>query len=155
MAPFRRLLLLALPLSLLSAAGARADQDKPSSAPGITRDDQREERFYNFDQGRQSGGGFTDPSDLIRKLQNARNLQHATDPAKTVDAALEDFSWPDEAPPEEEQQPGEEELPASEETESEAEEGEEEEEETEEEEEEEEEPTGEQDEDAHTRPSPL
>ena len=134
-------MLLALPLSLLSATGAQADEDKPSSAPGITREDQREERFYNFDQGRQSGGGFTDPSDLIRKLQNARNLQHATDPAKTVDAALEDFSWPDEAPPEEEQT-GEEELPVSEETES-------------EEAEEEEEPTGEQDEDAHTRPSPL
>ena len=96
MAPLRRLMLLALPVSLLSAPVARGEGDTPSSSPGITRDDQREERFYNFDNGRQSGGGFKDPSDLIRKLQSARNLQRATEPTDTLDAALEDFAWPDE-----------------------------------------------------------
>ena len=99
----RRFMLLALPASLLGAPVVRGDEDTSSSAPGITREDQREERFYNFDQGRQSGGGFTDPSDLIRKLQKARSLQYATDPEETMDAALEDFLWPDESPPEEEQ----------------------------------------------------
>lgn len=90
----KRLMLLALPVSLLGAPMARGDTS--SSSPGITRDDQREERFYNFDNGRQSGGGFKDPSDLIRKLQGARNLQRATEPTDSLDAALEDFAWPDE-----------------------------------------------------------
>ena len=94
MAPWKRLMLLPLSASLLSAPMARGDV--PPSAPGITRDDQREERFYNFDNGRQSGGGFRDPSDLIRRLQAARNLQRATEPTDTLDAALEDFTWPDE-----------------------------------------------------------
>ncbi|KKZ15450.1 MAG: hypothetical protein TH68_00170 [Candidatus Synechococcus spongiarum 142] len=96
-------MLFVVPVSLLSATVARGNDT--SSAPGITQEDQREERFYNFDHGRQSGGGFTDPSDLIQKLQNARNLQHATDPDDTLDAALEDFAWPDEheVPPEGEQ----------------------------------------------------
>ena len=103
MVRLKRLMLLALPVSLLSAPMARGDTSSPSS--GITRDDQREERFYNFDNGRQSGGGFKDPSDLIRKLQSARNLQRATEPTDTLDAALEDFVWPDEqgASPEGEQ----------------------------------------------------
>jgi len=105
---FRRLILLALPVSLLSATMARGNESSSSSAPGITREDQREERFYNFDNGRQSGGGFKDPSDLIRRLRNTRNLQYATDPAKTVDAALEDFVWPDESPPEEDSEKSEE-----------------------------------------------
>lgn len=104
MARLRLLMLLALPVSLLNAPAARGDTS--SSAPGITREDQREERFYNFDHGRQSGGGFTDPSDLIQKLQNARNLQHAADPAEIMDAALEEFTWPEESPPEEEQSTG-------------------------------------------------
>ena len=94
MTRWKRLMLLALPASLLSAPVARGDT--PSSSPGITRDDQREERFYNFDNGRQSGGGFKDPSDLIRRLQGARNLQRATEPTDTLDAALENFTWPDE-----------------------------------------------------------
>lgn len=103
MVRLKRLMLLALPVSLLSTTMARGDT--PSSSPGITQDDQREERFYNFDNGRQSGGNFKDPSDLIRKLQSARNLQRATDPTDTLDAALEDFVWPDEhgSPPEGEQ----------------------------------------------------
>ena len=112
MVRFRRLILLALPVSLLSATMARGNESSSSSAPGITREDQREdqreERFYNFDNGRQSGGGFKDPSDLIRRLRNTRNLQYATDPAKTVDAALEDFVWPDESPPEEDSEKSEE-----------------------------------------------
>ena len=87
-------MLLALPTPLLGAPMALGDPS--SSSPGITRDDQREERFYNFDNGRQSGGGFKDPSDLIRRLQGARNLQRATEPTDTLDAALEDFTWPDE-----------------------------------------------------------
>lgn len=87
-------MLLALPTSLLSAPMARGDT--PSSSPGITRDDQREERFYNFDNGRQSGGGFKDPSDLIRRLQGARNLQRATEPTDALDTALDSFTWPDE-----------------------------------------------------------
>ena len=94
MARFRLLLLLAAPVSLLNAPAARGDTS--SSAPGITREDQREERFYNFDQGRQSGGGFTDPSDLIQKLQKARNLQYATEPEEAIDAGLEEFAWPEE-----------------------------------------------------------
>lgn len=94
MARFRLLLLLAAPVSLLNVPGARGDTS--SSAPGITREDQREERFYNFDQGRQSGGGFTDPSDLIQKLQKARNLQYATEPGEAIDAGLEEFAWPEE-----------------------------------------------------------
>ncbi|KKZ10407.1 MAG: hypothetical protein TQ37_08720 [Candidatus Synechococcus spongiarum 15L] len=108
MVRFRRLILLALPVSLLSATMARGNESSSSSTPGITREDQREERFYNFDNGRQSGGGFKDPSDLIRRLRNTRNLQYATDPAKTVDAALEDFVWPDESPPEEDSENSEE-----------------------------------------------
>ena len=55
MARWKRLMLLALPASLLSVPMARADTS--SSSTGITRDDQREERFYNFDNGRQSGRG--------------------------------------------------------------------------------------------------
>lgn len=94
MARWKRLMLLALPASLLSVPMARADTS--SSSTGITRDDQREERFYNFDNGRQSGGGFKDPSDLIRRLQSARNLQRATEPTDSLDAALEDFTWPEE-----------------------------------------------------------
>jgi len=94
MARFRLLLLLAVPVSLLNAPAAWGDTS--SSAPGITREDQREERFYNFDQGRQSGGGFTDPSDLIQKLQKARNLQYATEPEEAIDAGLEEFTWPEE-----------------------------------------------------------
>lgn len=94
MTRWKRLMLLALPASLLSAPVARGDTS--SSSPGITREDQREERFYNFDNGRQSGGGFKDPSDLIRRLQGARNLQRATEPTDTLDAALENFTWPDE-----------------------------------------------------------
>ncbi|HBP53687.1 MAG TPA: hypothetical protein DD643_04785 [Synechococcus sp. UBA8638] len=94
MARFRLLMLLILPVSLLNAPAARGDTS--SSAPGITREDQREERFYNFDQGRQSGGGFTDPSDLIQELQKARNLQYATEPEDAIDAGLEDFTWPEE-----------------------------------------------------------
>ena len=101
MVRLKRLMLLTLPVSFLGAAMAQGDTSSP--APGITREDQREERFYNFDNGRQSGGGFTDPSDLIRKIQNARNAQHATDPTDTLDAALDNFTWPDELPPEEEQ----------------------------------------------------
>ena len=94
MVRWKRLVLLALPAPLLGAPMALGDTS--SSSPGITRDDQREERFYNFDNGRQSGGGFKDPSDLIRRLQGARNLQRATEPTDTLDAALEDFAWPDE-----------------------------------------------------------
>ncbi|MXW39596.1 MAG: hypothetical protein F4Z75_00265 [Synechococcus sp. SB0668_bin_15] len=94
MVRWKRLMLLALPTSLLSVPMARGDT--PSSSPGITRDDQREERFYNFDNGRQSGGGFKDPSDLIRKLQGARNLQRATEPTDALDTALDGFTWPDE-----------------------------------------------------------
>ena len=92
MARWKRLMLLALPASLLSVPTAHGD----SSSSGITKDDQREERFYNFDSGRHSGGGFKDPSDLIRRLQGARNLQRATEPTDTLDAALDDFTWPDE-----------------------------------------------------------
>ncbi len=95
MTRWKRLMLLALPVSLLSASMARGNTPS-SSSPGITRDDQREERFYNFDNGRQSGGGFKDPSDLVRRLQGARNLQRATEPTDTLDAALENFTWPDE-----------------------------------------------------------
>lgn len=94
MVSWKRLMLLALSGSLLGAPVAQGDT--PSSSTGITGEDQREERFYNFDHGRQSGGGFSDPSDLIRKLQNARNLQRATEPTDTLDAALENFAWPDE-----------------------------------------------------------
>lgn len=101
MARLKRLMLLTLPVPFLSAAMAQVDTS--SSSTGITREDQREERFYNFDNGRQSGGGFTDPSDLIRKVQSARNVQYATDPTDTLDAALDDFAWPDESPPEDQQ----------------------------------------------------
>ena len=103
MVRLQRLMLLALPVSLLNAAGALGDT--PSPTPGITREDQREERFYNFDNGRQSGGGFADPAELIRTFQGARNLQYATDPTDTLDTALEDFVWPDESSPEQEQTP--------------------------------------------------
>ena len=100
MVRLKRLMLLALPVSLLSASMARGDTPTPST--GVTRENQREERFYNFDRDRQSGGGFKDPSDLIRKLQSARNAQNATDPTDAMDAALDDFKWPEESPPEEE-----------------------------------------------------
>ena len=99
MVRLKPLMLLALPASLLSTTVARGESPPLS---GVTREDQREERFYNFDHGRQSGGGFTDPSDLVRKLQNARNVQYSTDPADTLDAALDGFAWPDESLPKEE-----------------------------------------------------
>ncbi len=85
----QRIVLLALPLPLLIQLPARGEVPLP--ATGIVNEDDREERFYNFDAGRQAGGGFIDPSSFIRKLQSRRNLRYATDPTRSLDAALEAF----------------------------------------------------------------